>query len=162
MTETANESGDRAAQVRAICARFSNDRHRMLDILLQVQERFRHVSEADMDAIAQATGITRIEVEGTASFYAFLSREPKGEITIRLCDDIVDRFSGLAEVQAVFERLRSGASGFHGAGADRRRWRHGGAGFTSAGSAPRGERGRASCSAMPTKASRAPSRTVCF
>jgi [NiFe] hydrogenase diaphorase moiety large subunit len=95
---------DEDAEVRAICARFGNDRHRMLDILLAVQDARRWISPASMDTVAAATGLTRIAVEGVASFYAFLSLTPKGRITIRLCDDIVDRFAGLDALVAAFER----------------------------------------------------------
>ncbi|WP_428688369.1 NAD(P)H-dependent oxidoreductase subunit E [Roseibium sp.] len=93
------------AEIAAICKTFGNDRHRMLDILRKVQDRYRCIAPATMDRIAAETGLTRIEVEGVASFYSFLSLTPKGRITIRLCDDIVDRFAGLAEVTAVFEEV---------------------------------------------------------
>ncbi|MFN6926139.1 MAG: NAD(P)H-dependent oxidoreductase subunit E [Tabrizicola sp.] len=89
--------------IRAICAGFGNDRHRMLDILLGVQARQCWISPAAMETIAAATGLTRIAVEGVASFYSFLSLAPKGRVPIRLCDDIVDRFAGLDAVAAAFE-----------------------------------------------------------
>ncbi|WP_136645786.1 NAD(P)H-dependent oxidoreductase subunit E [Tabrizicola sp. YIM 78059] len=89
--------------IRAICAGFGNDRHRMLDILLGVQARQCWISPAAMETIAAATGLTRIAVEGVASFYSFLSLSPKGRVPIRLCDDIVDRFAGLDAVAAAFE-----------------------------------------------------------
>ncbi|MCR9138156.1 MAG: NAD(P)H-dependent oxidoreductase subunit E [Alphaproteobacteria bacterium] len=92
-----------AADITAICAAFDNDSHRMLDILRTVQDRFRCIAPSTMDAIAAQTGLTRIEVEGVASFYSFLSLTPRGRVTIRLCDDIVDRFTGLADVTAAFE-----------------------------------------------------------
>ena len=98
----AEDAGDTDA-INEICRRFDNDKHRLLDILLAVQERFRQISPASMEAIASATGLTRIEVEGVATFYSFLSLEPRGEITIRLCDDIVDRFAGLADAVKGFE-----------------------------------------------------------
>jgi [NiFe] hydrogenase diaphorase moiety large subunit len=91
------------SEITTICARYGNDRHRMLDILLDVQTTHHCITPASMDQIAAATGPTRIAVEGVASFYSFLSLTPKGRITIRLCDDIVDRFSGLDAVQAAFE-----------------------------------------------------------
>ena len=75
----------------------------MLDILRAVQDRFRWISPTAMETIAEATGLTRIAVEGVASFYSFLSLEPKGAITVRLCDDIVDRFAGLDDVVKSFE-----------------------------------------------------------
>ncbi|MGS4886493.1 NAD(P)H-dependent oxidoreductase subunit E [Roseibium sp. MB-4] len=89
--------------IAEICERFGNDKHRMLDILREVQDRFQCIAPATMDQIAEETGLTRIEVEGVASFYSFLSLQPKGRITIRLCDDIVDRYAGLEAVTAAFE-----------------------------------------------------------
>ncbi len=90
-------------QIALICARHDNDPHRMLDILRDVQDRFRCISRATMQTVAEKTGLTEVAVEGVASFYAFLSLEPKGRVTIRLCDDIVDRFAGLVEVTEAFE-----------------------------------------------------------
>ncbi len=75
----------------------------MLDILLAVQAAQRCITPAAMDMIARSVGLTRIAVEGVASFYSFLSLTPKGRVTIRLCDDIVDRFCGLDAVVAAFE-----------------------------------------------------------
>ncbi|WP_298964555.1 NAD(P)H-dependent oxidoreductase subunit E [uncultured Roseibium sp.] len=93
------------AEIAAICDRFGNDKHRMLDILYDVQDRYRSIAPATMDAIASQTDLTRIEVEGVASFYSFFSLTPKGRVTIRLCDDIVDRFCGLKDVVAAFEEV---------------------------------------------------------
>lgn len=91
------------SEIVAICAQFGNDPHRMLDILLAVQQARCWISPQAMAVIAGAVGLTRIAVEGVASFYSFLSLTPKGRITIRLCDDIVDRFAGLDAVVAVFQ-----------------------------------------------------------
>ncbi|MCA0871075.1 NAD(P)H-dependent oxidoreductase subunit E [Seohaeicola saemankumensis] len=91
------------AEIEAICARFDDDPHRMLDILQEVQTRFRCVSPEVMEVVASATGLTRVAVDAVVSFYSFLSDAPKGRVTIRLCDDIVDRFSGLDAVIAAFE-----------------------------------------------------------
>ena len=85
------------------CAHFGNDRHRLLDILLTVQHRCRWIPPAAIDRIAAELGITALDVRGVASFYSFLSLEPKGRITIRLCDDIIDRHAGFTAVLAAFE-----------------------------------------------------------
>ena len=90
-------------EVVAICETYVNDRHRMLDILRDVQDRFRWISPKVTETVASQTGLSRIEVEGVASFYSFLSQTPKGRVTIRLCDDIIDRFAGLAAVAEAFE-----------------------------------------------------------
>ncbi len=88
---------------RAICDRYENDPHRMLDMLRDTQDRFRQVSREAMGVIAERTGRTVIAVEGVASFYAFLSLTPKGRTTIRLCDDIIDRFAGFEAIAKAFE-----------------------------------------------------------
>ena len=93
------------AEILAICSAFGNDKHRMLDILREVQDRYRCIAPSTMDHIAAATDLTRIAVEGVASFYSFLSLTPKGRVTIRICDDIVDRFSGLSGVIEAFEAV---------------------------------------------------------
>ena len=90
-------------QVALICAGYENDAGRMLDILRDVQARYRWITREAMQTIAAKTGLTQVAVEGVASFYAFLSLTPKGRITIRLCDDIIDRFAGLDAVTAACE-----------------------------------------------------------
>ena len=91
------------AEVVAICATYGNDRHRMLDILRDMQDRFRCISPQILVIVARQTGLTRVAVEGVASFYSFLSLTPKGRVTIRLCDDIIDRFAGLTAIVQAFE-----------------------------------------------------------
>ncbi|MFA8444176.1 NAD(P)H-dependent oxidoreductase subunit E [Yoonia sp.] len=103
MTEGSKTSADQD-QIALICERYQNNPHRMLDILRDAQDQFRFISRATMQSVAQQTGLTQVAVEGVASFYAFLSLEPKGRVTIRLCDDIVDRFAGLAAVAEAFEK----------------------------------------------------------
>ena len=97
-------SMDRTEVIRSICARYNNAPQRMMDILRDTQEQFRCISPEAMETIAQLTHLSRIAVEGVASFYTFFSLEPTGRITIRLCDDIIDRFAGMPEVAKAFEQ----------------------------------------------------------
>ncbi len=92
------------ASIRAACDRFGNDAGRLMDILLAIQDELGFVSPDAMEVIAEQTHTHRVEVEGVVSFYAFFSQEPQGRYVIRLCDDIVDQFTGLAEVQSAFEK----------------------------------------------------------
>jgi len=89
--------------VRGACDLVHRDRTRLLDVARTVQERLGCVPGQAMDLIAEHLNVKRIEVESLVSFYAFLSREPQGEVVIRLCDDVVDRMAGYDEVLAVFE-----------------------------------------------------------
>lgn len=97
--------------VDGICAAFGNDRHRMLDILSEVQRGAGWISPGALDRIAAATGLTRVAVEGVASFYSFFSLQPRAPLVIRLCDDIIDRFAGMAAVEAAFAAELADAPG---------------------------------------------------
>ncbi len=91
------------AQVREICQKYGGDPNRMMDICCDVQEQFGYVPSEAMDEIAKACSTHRVEVESLVTFYSFLSKEPKGKIVIRLCNDIIDRMSGSEAVVKAFE-----------------------------------------------------------
>ena len=88
--------------IKEICKAHGNDRVRMMDIVSAVQERFGCVSDEAMDLIAERVKTHRVEVESVVSFYAFLSKQPKGKVIIRLCDDIIDRMRGVERVAQTF------------------------------------------------------------
>ena len=84
--------------VTDICAAVGNDRTRLMDIVRDVQAAFGCVNSEAMDLIGRLVDVPRVEVESTVSFYAFLSKEPKGKVVIRLCNDLVDRMHGMEQV----------------------------------------------------------------
>lgn len=89
---------DLEENVTNICTIFGNDRSRMMDIVQAVQSRWGFVPGQAMDLIARKTGSQRVEVKSVVSFYAFLSENPVGKVTIRLCNDIIDTMAGADEV----------------------------------------------------------------
>jgi [NiFe] hydrogenase diaphorase moiety large subunit len=95
------EKGLKSA-VTKICKKFDHDGIRIIDILSEVQKRLGCIDGDTMELLAEELSSHRIEIEGLVSFYSFFSEEPKGKITIRLCDDIVDRFKGVEQVARVF------------------------------------------------------------
>ncbi len=88
--------------VKEICQACSNDRTRMMDIVRAVQAQFGCVCSEAMDLIARQTGVHRVEVESVVSFYAFLSEKPKGNVIIRVCNDIIDEMQGADWVMQAF------------------------------------------------------------
>jgi [NiFe] hydrogenase diaphorase moiety large subunit len=76
----------------------------MMDIVRDVQAELGSVSNEMMDQIAKAVSSHRVEVESVVSFYAFLSSRPKGKVVIRLCNDIIDTLSGVAEVACALSK----------------------------------------------------------
>ncbi|MEW5815709.1 MAG: NAD(P)H-dependent oxidoreductase subunit E [Spirochaetota bacterium] len=90
--------------VKNICSTFGNDRTRLMDIVRNVQEKYSCVCDDAIDLIAKQVSVPRVVVAGTVSFYAFLSKTPKGKIVIRLCDDIIDRMNGFDVVAEAFRK----------------------------------------------------------
>ncbi len=87
-----------------IAARHGKERWRLLDIARDVHAALGCLDAEAIDAIAAHLDLPRVEVEGLTTFYAFFRAAPAGRITIRLCDDVVDRMAGYQQVKAAFER----------------------------------------------------------
>jgi len=95
--------------VQDVCRQNGNDRARMMDIVRDVQTQFGCVSNEAIDLIARCVSTHRVEVESVVSFYSFLSKQPKGKVVIRLCDDIIDKMKGADAVgQALADELGIG------------------------------------------------------
>lgn len=89
--------------VEEVARKHGRERWRLMDIARAVQQRLGCVNSEAVDAIAAWLGISRVEVEGFVSFYSFLSKEPKGRVVVRLCDDVIDQMCGYDEVRRGFE-----------------------------------------------------------
>ncbi len=90
--------------IQSICTDFGKDPNRLMDVVRTVQEKFGCVSEESIDEIAGVLSIPRVEIEGLVTFYSFLSTEQKGNIVIRLCNDIIDRMYGADVIADAFSR----------------------------------------------------------
>jgi len=97
-------SENRMSTIKEICKTCGNDRTRMMDIVRAVQQQFGQVNDEAMNFIAKCVNCRRVEIESVVSFYTFLSKEPKGKVVIRLCNDVVDKMSGVETVAAAFEK----------------------------------------------------------
>jgi len=91
-----------SAFIKNICKKNNKDCTRLMDIARAVQGDFGCISGEAINLIAGELSMHRVEVESLASFYSFLSKEPKGRIVIRLCNDIIDELKGAAEVAKAF------------------------------------------------------------
>ncbi len=97
-------SGEQKQSIRDVCESVGNDRTRLLDVLLAVQDDAGYVSSGTMDEIAEALDVPRVEVEGGVSFYAFLSSEPKGKQVIRPRHHVVERIKGADRIAESLEK----------------------------------------------------------
>lgn len=94
---------NRAGVIKEICQAYGSDRTRLMDIVRAVQEIYCCVPGEALEIIAREVGTHRVEVESMVSFYAFLSRQPKGRVAIRLCNDVIDEMFGAERVARAFE-----------------------------------------------------------
>jgi len=90
------------AYVKDVCQKYGGDRTRMMDIVRDVQNECGCVSSQALDLIAKEVDTHRVEVESVVSFYAFLSERKKGQVVVRLCDDIIDAQQGADRVEQAF------------------------------------------------------------
>jgi len=86
--------------------RHGNTHPGLVGLLRDVQAELGQLSTGALDAIAQALGLPRAQVESTASFYHFLHAQSHGAYEILFSDNIVDQMLGQRDlVQYLCERL---------------------------------------------------------
>ncbi len=92
--------------VKQACAEVDRDPTRLIDVLHTVQRECRCVDDEAIDALAAELSIPRVQVDGAVTFYAFFSKQPKGQVAIRLCNSVVERMFGVdAVAEALTEEL---------------------------------------------------------
>jgi [NiFe] hydrogenase diaphorase moiety large subunit len=92
--------------VKQACAEVDRDPTRLIDVLHTVERECRCVDDEAIDAIAAELGIPRVQVDGAVTFYAFFSKQPKGQVAIRLCNSVVEQMFGVdAVAEALTEEL---------------------------------------------------------
>jgi len=95
---------DLAATIKTICKKHGKDRTRLMDVVREVQVKYNHVGSQAMELIAKELGTQRVEVEGMVTFYAFLSKQPKGKMVIRLCNCALAEMWDNERVAQAFEK----------------------------------------------------------
>ncbi len=83
---------------------FGNDKNRLMDILLSINETQGYISRKNMLDLSQKLGISMAQVQETVSFYHFFSSKPRGKYNIYLDNSITAVMNGRAEVKEAFEQ----------------------------------------------------------
>jgi len=68
--------------------------HRLLQILIDVQEEEGCIDPASLSHIADSLQLPRARVEGVVGFYSFLHAQPVGQYRVLFSDNITDRMLG--------------------------------------------------------------------
>jgi len=93
------------SEINQILSRFENDKTRLMDILLSINELQGFISTKDMQHISVSLGISMVQVQETVTFYHFLSTKPRGKYNIYLDNSITAVMKGRAEVKKAFEQF---------------------------------------------------------
>lgn len=89
-------------QLAFICESHFCDPHRLLQILINVQEMYCFIPPEAITSIARHLNLPRVNVEGAAGFYSFLSLEPAGRYRVLFSDNVTDRMRGSQELMRHF------------------------------------------------------------
>jgi len=81
-----------------LVALYPNRRSAMLPLLHLAQEHDGYLSEAGMAEVAELTGTTPADVQGTASFYDMFFLEPVGKYVVAVCTNISCLLAGGEEL----------------------------------------------------------------
>lgn len=92
-------------EVRAIVRKWNNDPEFVIEMLQDVQERFRHIPKTALDEICLETGVPAAYLYHIATFYKAFSLEPRGETVIQVCMGTACHVKGSALILASFERV---------------------------------------------------------
>ncbi len=80
-----------------------------IEALKVVQEHRGWISDDSLTAIAQLLSISTAQLEGVATFYNLIYRQPVGQYVIHICDSISCHLTGYQQVlQAIKKHLKIG------------------------------------------------------
>ncbi len=80
------------------------DRTQLLAVLRECQSRWRHLSPQVITLIAEEMDLSRVHVEGVATFYHFLSRTHRGNYTVYVNTSATAEMAGSHAIVKAFER----------------------------------------------------------
>jgi NADH:ubiquinone oxidoreductase subunit E len=92
------------AELDAIIERWANDPEYVIEMMQDIQDRFRHISTTALDRLQAKTGTPKAYLYHIATFYKAFSLEEKGETIIQVCLGTTCHVKGAARILDAFER----------------------------------------------------------
>ena len=86
------------ARAKEIVARYPRPKSAILPLAHLAQDQNGWLSAAAMDEIAELTGVTAADVQGTCSFYTMLKRRPCGRLVVSVCTNVTCLVTGGPEI----------------------------------------------------------------
>ncbi|MCK4236123.1 MAG: NAD(P)H-dependent oxidoreductase subunit E, partial [Candidatus Krumholzibacteria bacterium] len=88
-----------------IIEKWNSDPEYVIEMMQDIQDRFRYISETALDEICKKTGKPKSHLYHIATFYKAFSLEPKGETIIQVCVGTTCHVKGAAKIIDSFERI---------------------------------------------------------
>lgn len=70
-------------------ARAEDPREQAVEVMLELQRHYGHMTDEAMADAAELLGMTTLELEALATFYDHIYREPVGKHVIHVCDSLI-------------------------------------------------------------------------
>jgi len=91
-------------EIEHAMAHYEDPRAASIDALKAVQRHRGWVSDGAIDAIAAVLGIAAADVDGVATFYNRIYRQPVGRHVISVCDSVACFLTGYEELKAELQQ----------------------------------------------------------
>lgn len=91
-------------ELDAIIEKWGNDPEYVIEMMQDIQDRFRHISKTAIDRVLAKTGVPKAYLYHIATFYKAFSLEEKGETIIQVCMGTTCHVKGSARILDTFER----------------------------------------------------------
>jgi NADH:ubiquinone oxidoreductase subunit F (NADH-binding)/NADH:ubiquinone oxidoreductase subunit E/NAD-dependent dihydropyrimidine dehydrogenase PreA subunit len=92
-------------EIHTIIDKWDNDPEYVIEMMQDIQERFRHISRTAIDELCSKTGKPKAHLYHIATFYKAFSLEPKGETIVQVCMGTACHVKGSAKILDSFERV---------------------------------------------------------
>jgi len=89
---------------KEIAAKYGKNPSRLMDILLDVQNEFKHIPSEAVNILSKELKLSKVDIEQTMSFYHFFTCKPTGKYTVYLNNSAVACMMGREEIAKVFEK----------------------------------------------------------
>jgi NADH:ubiquinone oxidoreductase subunit F (NADH-binding)/NADH:ubiquinone oxidoreductase subunit E len=92
-------------EIHSIIDKWKCDPEYVIEMMQDIQDRFRHISKTAIDELNRKTGKPKSHLYHIATFYKAFSLEPKGETIIQVCMGTACHVKGSAKIVDSFERV---------------------------------------------------------
>lgn len=98
-------------EIDAIIHKWKDDKEYVIEMMQDIQQRYRQISKTAIDRINKFTGTSKAYLYHIATFYKSLSLDKKGETTIQVCMGTACHVKGSAKIIDRFEQVLGIKSG---------------------------------------------------